>query len=256
MLKNTFIHIPGVGRIAERALWESGCLEWGQYLDNPGRFSIGTASPSKAVEVLTESQRHLDSGMHQYFQRALGLAESWRAFPDFRDDCVYLDIETDGGQAGDSITMVGLYDGLEFRCLVRDEDLSQFPDLISHYKMIVTFFGSGFDLPMLQRKFPSVEFDQIHLDLCPTLKKLGLRGGLKKIEASLGLARSEDTTGLSGWDAVRLWRQYERGSDRALETLIAYNREDVVNLEFLAELAYSRLRIATLPDAAQPAVES
>ncbi len=210
-------------------------------------FSIGTASRATAQGVLRESIRALDVGTHQYFAQKLGLGEAWRAFPEFRDSCVYLDIETDGGQDGESVTMVGLYDGLEYRALIRDEDLGELPDVISKYGMIVTFFGSGFDLPMLQRKFWGIRFDQIHLDLCPTLRRVGYRGGLKKIERELGISRSDDTDGLTGWDAVKLWREWENGSPEALATLVAYNREDVVHLEQLAEIAYAKLRNATLP---------
>jgi uncharacterized protein YprB with RNaseH-like and TPR domain len=45
-----------------------------------------------------------------------------------------------------------------------------------------------------------------------------------------------------GFDAVRLWRRYEDGDDDALDLLLAYNMEDVVNLEPLAEFAYEGLR--------------
>ena len=181
------------------------------------------------------------------------MAEAWRAWPDFRDRCVYLDIETDGGRTGSAITTIGLYDKDGFTGLVRHNDLGNFPDIISRYSMIVTFFGASFDLPMLQKRFGSVRFDQIHLDLCPTLRRLGLKGGLKSIEKQLGLSRGEDTDGLTGLDAIRLWRRYERGDQNALDTLIAYNREDVVNLEILAEHAYTRLKAASF-DAALSAV--
>ena len=175
----------------------------------------------------------------------LGIKESWRAFPEFRDSCVYLDIETDGGKGGNSITTIGLYDGNEFTALVQGDNLENFRDIFSQYSMIVTFFGAGFDVPMLQKRYKDVLFDQIHIDLCPTLRRLGLRGGLKSIEKQLGLSRGEDTDGLSGYDAIRLWNRYKTlGDDRALQTLIAYNREDVVNLETLAEHAYFGLRHA------------
>jgi len=190
---------------------------------------------------LRRSIEALAAGRHQFFGPRLGMKNAWRALPDFRSSCVYLDIETDGGSRGESVTMVGMYDGSEFKCLVQGHDLEQFRDAISHYSMIVTFFGAGFDLPMLERRFPGLRLDAIHVDLCPTLRRLGLRGGLKKIEKTLGLARSEETDGLGGMDAVRLWRRYQRGDDRALETLIAYNREDVVNLQPLAEFAYKEL---------------
>ena len=112
--------------------------------------------------------------------------------------------------------------------------------------MIVTFFGIGFDVPMLLKRFPRLPMDQIHLDLCPTLREVGFKGGLKKIEKELGIARGEDTDGLNGRDAIYLWRRYERNRDEAaLATLIAYNREDVVNLETLAQIAYDRMREST-----------
>lgn len=245
MLRNTFLHIPGIGRITEKALWEKGISNWELLLERISEAPIGTADATTTAECLAQSVKALEEGNHQFFAPALGLGEAWRAWPDFRESCVYLDIETDGGQSGDAITMVGLYDGKEFRALVKGDNLNEFPDIISHYSMIVTFFGSGFDVPMLQKKFRSVQFDHIHLDLCPTLRKLGYRGGLKSIEKQLGISRVEDAQGLTGLDAVRLWREYIRGNESSLETLIAYNREDVVNLEWLADFTYRKLRAET-----------
>lgn len=168
------------------------------------------------------------------------MIDSWRAFPEFRDSCVYLDIETDGGS---TITTIGLYDGLEYRCLVRGDDLGNFVDLISQYSMIITFAGQAFDLPQLKRAFHGLRFDQIHIDLCPVLRQAGIRGGLKRIEKEMGIERDPEIEGLTGLDAVRLWRRYTiLHEESALDKLIAYNRADVVNLERLAEEAYSRLR--------------
>ena len=87
-----------------------------------------------------------------------------------------------------------------------------------------------------------MHLDQIYLDLVHPLRRLGFVGGLKAIESQVGILRSEETTGLGGFDAVRLWRAYNRGDDDALDLLLEYNMEDVVNLEPLAELAYEGLR--------------
>lgn len=250
MLERTFLHIPGVGAHTERALWSSGCHSWSDLASGIDRYSLGTAAKDDVSRHLDVSQKAFEEGQHQYFARSLGMSEAWRAWPDFRDRCVYLDIETDGGRSGSAITTIGLYDKDGFTGLVRDVDLGNFPDIISQYSMIVTFFGAGFDLPMLQKRFGTVRFDQIHLDLCPTLRKLGLKGGLKSIEKQVGLARGDDTGGLTGLDAIRLWRQHQRGHKTALQTLIAYNREDVVNLETLAEYAYTRLKAASFDSAA------
>jgi uncharacterized protein len=246
LLTRTFLHIPGVGPKTERQLWESGRVDWDGFLSGEP-IDLGQVPYEQARLEIETSKANLVSGVHQYFARSLGMAEAWRAFPEFRDRLVYLDIETDGGDRGDSVTMVGLYDGKDFRALVQDDDLGEFPDLISHYGMIVTFFGGGFDLPMLQKAFPNLRFDQIHLDLCPTLRKIGLFGGLKKIEKAVGIDRPEETVGLNGMDAIKLWRAHRLGSDSALERLIAYNRDDVVNLEKLAEIAYKRLYTLTVP---------
>ena len=51
--------------------------------------------------------------------------------------------------------------------------------------------------------------------------------------------------GLNGFDAVRLWRLYNRGgrgAEEARRLLIAYNREDVVNMKTLLGCALPKLR--------------
>jgi uncharacterized protein YprB with RNaseH-like and TPR domain len=59
-----------------------------------------------------------------------------------------------------------------------------------------------------------------------------LKGGLKKVEEKLGIARA--TKGIDGWMAVQLWWDYINNRDAdALRTLLEYNREDVVNLRTL-----------------------
>lgn len=243
MLQNTFLHVPGIGKTTERRLWKEGCSCWDDLLSDPARWSLGTASKAMARKHLEKSRQALDEKEHQFFRSGLGAQQAWRAFPEFRHSCVYLDIETDGGVSASSVTTIGLYDGKEYRCLIKGQDLENFRDLISHYSMVVTFFGGAFDIPVLERRFPGVVFDQIHIDLCPTLKQLGIRGGLKKIEKQFGIERSPETQGLTGYDAVLLWRRYRMFNDeRALNRLVAYNREDCVNLERLAEHAYEALR--------------
>ncbi len=200
----------------------------------------------QVVEAIEASVAALNAGNHQYFERLLGSREAWRAWPEFRDRVLYLDIETDGGPAGDSVTMIGLYDGSEFVALTKGEDLADFPDKMSQAGMIVTFFGLGFDVPMLKKAFPQAPFDQIHMDLCFALKRVGVRGGLKKIERQFGIARSGETDGLDGRDAIYLWQRHLRGDGDALRILTEYNKEDVVNLERLAEITYNKLRDVTL----------
>ena len=79
----------------------------------------------------------------------------------------------------------------------------------------------------------------MQIDLRYVLKSLGYAGGLKGCEAQLGIDRGE-LIGVDGYFAVLLWDDYDRrGNEKALETLLAYNVEDVVNLETLMVMAYN-----------------
>jgi len=167
-------------------------------------------------------------------------------FPEFRDSIAYLDIETTGRKSSQPITVIGIYDGVRYQSYVKGVNLAEFADAISHFSVIVTFFGAGFDLPVIRGAFPSLSLDQIHIDLCPLMRQVGYTGGLKAIERAVGIERSPATKGLTGRDAVYLWDQYRRGSQDALDLLLDYNREDVVNLEKLMELAYFDMRSMTM----------
>ncbi len=77
--------------------------------------------------------------------------------------------------------------------------------------------------------------------MCFLLRKLKIKGGLKKIEIRFGISRGglED---LDGYTAVLLWNKFKKTKKREyLEMLLAYNNEDVINLEFLLYQAYNLL---------------
>ena len=61
-----------------------------------------------------------------------------------------------------------------------------------------------------------------------------LYGGLKEVERKLGIDRR--SAGIDGRMAVRLWWNYKLYDDeKALLTLLGYNREDVLNLKLLRQ---------------------
>jgi uncharacterized protein YprB with RNaseH-like and TPR domain len=78
-----------------------------------------------------------------------------------------------------------------------------------------------------------------HIDLRHVLTGLGYKGGLKVCEKELGLNRKE-LDGVDGYYAILLWKDYMRnGNAKALDTLLAYNILDAVNLEPLMITAYN-----------------
>ncbi len=118
--------------------------------------------------------------------------------------------------------------------------LDALEELESH-PLIVTYNGASFDMPMIRSRLHCELFNHVHIDLRFPLHRLGFSGGLKNIEKRLGIDRSGRTQGLDGWDAVRLWHEYRSGNQEALELLLEYNQEDIVNLEPLMQLVWREM---------------
>jgi len=241
VLERTFVHLPKVGPVTERRLWQSGIRCWDDFLQAQRIPGISPQRAELCRRHLAEARRCLEAEDWRYFARCLPRGEHWRAYPNFRHRVAFLDIETTGLAPPHRVTVVGLYDGLRTRTYVAKDNLDEFPEDISQYSLLVTYNGATFDLPFLRWQFGGLPLDQIHVDLRYALARLGLRGGLKSIEERLGLKRSERIAGLDGFDAVRLWHEYEAGNDESLALLIEYNTADIRNLEQLMEFAYQGL---------------
>jgi len=249
MLTHTFLHLPGITPFTERALWGQGITTWEQ-LQRALPFSL---APSPLAHALEESRRRLAQGDARWFSDRLPFWERWRLFADFRGWAAFLDIETTGlsPERGGYVTVVGVYDGREYRPFIRGHNLHLFPREAQRYRLLVTFNGRRFDLPFLEAEFGPALGHVAHVDLLYPLRRLGLRGGLKRIQQAVGLARPTDLEGLGGFHAVLLWRAYQRGDRDALSTLVRYNAEDTVVLEGLMVLVYNALA-ARLPLGVKP----
>jgi hypothetical protein len=142
---------------------------------------------------------------------------------------------------------------------VRGVNLPDFPRDVAAYRLLVTYNGARFDLPVLRRTFPDVDWPGGHLDLMPVLRVFGWRGGLKRCEAILGFRRQVPEE-MDGAEAVRLWWKHKSGDRQALKRLLAYNCQDTVSLEWLLVNAYNRSMTGfplpcELPLPPQPAIE-
>jgi uncharacterized protein YprB with RNaseH-like and TPR domain len=245
MLQHTFCHIPGIGPKTETLLWSSGVLTW----HAAGECAQIPLSPRR----MTAFRRHVEQSIvrlagrdARFFYSQLRSSQHWRLFPEFRDSVAYVDIETTGlGDVGDYITTIALYDGRSIAHFVQGDNLESFQDAIADYQLIVTYNGKCFDVPFIRRYF-TMPMDQAHIDLRYVLASLGYRGGLKGCEVQLGIDR-RDLADVDGYFAVLLWHDFCRNhNDRALETLLAYNVLDVVNLESLMVMAYN-LKLQATP---------
>lgn len=241
MLEETFVHLPAVGPRTEARLWQAGIADWATALASGSAPGIGRARWAALQRILEDCRRSLQARDHRYFAERLARRYHWRTWPDFRHAAACLDIETTGLHQAAQVTVVGVYDGLRVHSFVLGDNLDLLPEFLDQFALIVTFNGATFDVPFLRRRFPHLELAQLHVDLRYALREAGISGGLKSIERRLGLARDDDIAQLDGLDAVRLWQEYVRGDEQALELLVRYNAADVANLETLAEHAYREL---------------
>jgi len=222
MLKNTFIHVPGLGIKSEQRIWSSGVHTWDDLLrgDCPYSFHMRKDTITRCIE---ESADHLSSKNPNYFGDLLSFNQFWRFFPEFRESTAYLDIETTGLDSwSNKITTIALYDGKSIFTYVQGRNLDEFKNDIQRYKVLVTYNGRCFDVPFLECYF-GIKLDQVHIDLRYLLRNLGYIGGLKGCERKAGLDR-RGLDGIDGYSAVLLWNDYQRSRNpKSLETLLAYN---------------------------------
>ena len=100
---------------------------------------------------------------------------------------------------------------------------------------IYSYNGSRFDLPFIEANL-GIDLKRYfeHTDLMYECWRQNLKGGLKVVERKLGIDRI--LKGLDGYMAVKLWYDYlNNNNEQALQTLLAYNEEDVVNLRVLRQ---------------------
>jgi uncharacterized protein len=255
MLRRTFLHLSGVGPVTEAGLWRAGVDDWGALLDR--REALGLRAPGfpRLEGELRASERALAEEDAAWFGHRLPEREHWRLYPEFSRRTAFLDIETTSLSPYEGIvTVVAVHGGGTTRSFVRGEDLEELPAYLGRFPILVTFNGSRFDVPFLTVAFPDLVVPPVHIDLRFVLYRLGLAGGLKRIEAALGIGSRTGVEGIGGLDAVRLWHEYRAGSRAALDRLVRYNRADTVNLEPLLQLAVRELEERVRAASAGPGI--
>jgi uncharacterized protein YprB with RNaseH-like and TPR domain len=153
----------------------------------------------------------------------------------------YLDIETTGLSFDmNFITVIGIYMcndtndrfvQLFGKQVTRDNLLNALGDVPKIY----TYNGKRFDLPFIDKHLCiDLETKYAHHDLLFDCWKHNLRGGFKAVERQLEIPRK--LPNIDGAKAVMLWWRYINHQDLyALDLLLEYNKEDVVNLKKLKE---------------------
>lgn len=250
MIRSTFRLAPGVGPYLESRLWEQGISTWDAFPEAPG-VALSSRLDARVRAAIARARAALAAGDAGALAAMLPRSERWRLYAAFAADAAFLDVETDG----EALTAVGFLDRDGPRVLIGGRDLDAFPEAAAGWKVLVTFNGLAFDVPVLRRAFPGWRPPRAHVDLCPLWRRLGHHGGLKLLEEETGVGRPAHLAGLDGRDAVRLWRAHQGGDPGALRLLADYNLHDAVNLRTLMDLGYNRM-IARLRLPAPPVTVS
>lgn len=233
--ENSFIHIPGIGEKTEKKYWKQGLTHWDHVKDS------GKLSDSKKQE-LEKAEKNLEVGNSIYFKEKFPSQSLWRIYENFSEQACFFDIETTGlSPERNKTTTVSFYQAGESKTLIRGQDLTKerLEEELFESKLLVSFNGKRFDAPFLEKNF-DLNIQTPHIDLMYPAKRIGLSGGLKKIEKQLQIQRELED--IDGREAVRLWKKYEKnGNENALEKLVKYNQYDAVNLQELTEIIVKRL---------------
>lgn len=237
LIDGVFSFVKGVGPAREKQLQEMGIRSWDQF---PQQGTV--LSPSVDAELRRGIDRLRSLMANKRYPEVAELLpsrERWRLYPHLWENLALLDIETD--YQGE-ITVIGVWspsDGAQL--WVRGYNLGDFAKA-SLPNTVLTFNGTSFDLPIIERTFPGWRPPPIHLDLLYITRQLGERGGLKAIEERFGLRRPDHLDGVAGDDALALWSEFSaRGDQQSLRQLLEYNLWDVLQLRRVADISCQRL---------------
>ncbi len=234
MITESFIFLPSIGRKMEQKLWAKGVSHWDDFLSKDNIAGIGAKRKAQLDNSLGLWRKQYEQKDPRWLACNLARREHFRLWNEFKDNVLYLDIETTE-YYGD-ITVVGLYDGEDCKSFVRGCNLDRdvLLEIFRQHKLLVTFNGASFDIPILER-FLGEKILLPHIDLRQVCAKTGYAAPLKVVEEMLGIEREHETAGIRGDDAISLWYLWRNtGKQKYLEQLLAYNMADVVNLEPIA----------------------
>ena len=245
MITNTFLFLERIGNKLEQNIWKNGVYEWDSFLRRKNINGLSRHRKLYYDRKILNARKALYNFDSSYFLDLLPQAEMWRLYEFFKEDAVFLDIETTGLSQDDDITVFGLYDGLNTKIMIKgiNLDYNALKKELQKYKLIVTFNGAAFDLPFIEKIYPNLLPKIPNFDVKSITDRLELKGGLKNIEKALGIKRSNIIDKFYGGDALTLWRMYRAtGDDYYLNLLVEYNEYDIINLKIVAEHCVKKMK--------------
>ena len=234
MIRHSFIFLEKIKRKKENSIWQQGVTDWQAFLKVEDVKGISLLKKKYYNRKIREAREALFNGDNSYFVGKLPSVEMWRLYEYCKEECCFLDIEID---SYGEVILVGISNYYDTNFFVKGVNLDDVERELKKYKIVITFNGGSFDLPKLRKM--GVELKMPHIDLKPLCVNLGLKGGLKEVEKTLGLNRPKNLYG----NPIDLWKAFHASGDREyLDLLLEYNREDCENLKGVMEYVYKELK--------------
>ncbi len=232
MIRKTFLFLPGIQSKKEKNIRDQGICNWNAFLDAKQIKGISAKRKIFYDNIILKAKKALYEEDMLWFKQHWPTTETWRLYEHFKEECCYVDIEG-------NITLIGIFDGYETKTMINNINFDKrlLKKELSKYKLIITYNGSAYDLPKLNKYYDFLP-DIPHIDLKHVCRRVGLVGGLKEIEKKLSIERPYHLYG-SAADCYRAF--LASGRKEYLEGLVEYNEEDTINLKPITGYCYSIL---------------
>ena len=239
MLTKTFIMFPNISYKREQMLLAL-VKNWNGFLSFKKVPFFSSLNKINANKILSDAKMELFEFNSSFFKNFLKPKDMWRLYNEFKENVLFLDIETNGLGKNAKIFMIGLYDGYDTKVMFEPFDIIALQNYINTRSLIVTYNGSSHDIPLLIAN--GININIPHIDLKIILQSMGFKGGLKKIEKVFGIKRNPIQDKFKSGDIYRLWRMYKASGDEYyLNILLEYNEDDIFYLKKLMDYTYSYL---------------
>src|SRR3989338_7986060 len=124
MITHSFIFLERVGDKLERNIWKNGVYDWDSFLKRKNIKGMSRHRKLYYDRKILSARKALYNFDSSYFLNLLPQSEMWRLYDFFKEDAVFLDIETTGlSKDNEDITVFGLYDGINTKIMIKGINL-------------------------------------------------------------------------------------------------------------------------------------